>query len=185
MCSSLRFLNGQFMEEVRNSMNVKEALGWSGTFMKEGLALYSLLLYEGSGFAKGIKKMQQDSMVALQFTKESYQKGLATDFSQNDLELFENCFAQWKKTVQINDEDKEKIICHMEKVIEKRVDGIMKANRRNYYGECAAFIAALGEIKESRGEKGAKQKIMQHYASEYPRRSAFRAELAAYGWVKR
>ena len=30
----------------------------------------------------------------------------------------------------------------------------MDANRRNYYGECAAYIAALGEVRESMGEMG-------------------------------
>jgi len=29
-------------------------------------------------------------------------------------------------------------------LLEKRVEGIMGANRRKYYGECAAFLAALG-----------------------------------------
>ena len=33
----------------------------------------------------------------------------------------------------------------------------MEASRRNYYGECAAYIAAIGEVKELSGEKGGKQ----------------------------
>ena len=48
-------------------------------------------------------------------------------------------------------------------LIAERVKGIMENNRRNYYGECAAYIAALGEVKESMGEIGAKQKILSHY----------------------
>ncbi len=32
----------------------------------------------------------------------------------------------------------------------------MGANRRNYYGECAAYIAAIGEVKEKLGEKKCK-----------------------------
>ena len=58
----------------------------------------------------------------------------------------------------------------------------MSANRRNYYGECAAFIAALGEVKESRGEANGKQRYMTYYKDKYPRRSAFRAEMKAFGW---
>lgn len=37
--------------------------------------------------------------------------------------------------------------------MKKRVEAIMGANRRNYYGECAAYIAAIGEVKEKLGEK--------------------------------
>ena len=44
-------------------------------------------------------------------------------------------------------------------MITMRVKGIMESNRRNYYGECAAFIAALGEVKESRGGMERESKI--------------------------
>ncbi len=67
-------------------------------------------------------------------------------------------------------------------LIEKRTEGIINANRRNYYGECAAYIAALGEVKESLGDNGAQQRIMTSYKDKYTRRSAFRAEMRAYGW---
>ena len=59
----------------------------------------------------------------------------------------------------------------------------MEANRRNYYGECVAYIAALGEVLESMGHENAKQKLMTSYREKYPRRSAFVAELRAYGWI--
>ena len=67
-------------------------------------------------------------------------------------------------------------------LLEKRTEGIMDANRRNYYGECAAYIAALGEVRESLGEAGAKQRLMTSYKDKYSRRSAFREELRNYGW---
>lgn len=68
-------------------------------------------------------------------------------------------------------------------LLEKRTEGIMEANRRNYYGECAAYIAALGEVRESWGEDGAKQRLMTSYRDKYPRRSAFREEMSNYGWI--
>ena len=77
---------------------------------------------------------------------------------------------------------KERVIRKIEKLLEKRTAGIMDANRRNYYGECAAYIAALGEVKESLGDIGAKQRFMTSYKEKYSRRSAFRAEMKAYGW---
>jgi len=101
----LQFFDGQFAEVLSNGLNKSKALGWRGTFMKQGIALLA-----------------------------------------------------------------------------KRTKGIMEANRRNYYGECAAFIAALGEVKESLGETDAKQKLMTSYKEKYPRRSAFRAEMKFYGW---
>lgn len=63
----------------------------------------------------------------------------------------------------------------------RRVNGIMDGNYRKYYGECAAYIAALGEVKESRGEIGGRQKVMAEYKALYSRRSAFHKELRAFG----
>jgi len=59
----------------------------------------------------------------------------------------------------------------------------MGANRRNYYGECAAFIAALGEVKESRGELNGKEKLMEAYKDAYSRRRAFHEELRRFGMI--
>ena len=63
----------------------------------------------------------------------------------------------------------------------KRVEGIMEESRRNYYYECAAYIAALGEVCESRGEVGGKQRVLSEYQSKYSRRRAFHRELKAFG----
>ncbi|MGN0314055.1 MAG: hypothetical protein ACI4EG_04590 [Fusicatenibacter sp.] len=69
-------------------------------------------------------------------------------------------------------------------LISVRVTGIMEKNHRNYYGECAAFIAAFGEVQESLGIPGAKAQIMERYRSAYSRRSAFHQELRAFGMKK-
>ncbi len=58
----------------------------------------------------------------------------------------------------------------------------MDANRRNYYGECATYIAALGEVLKAMGEPGEKQRLMMSYRDAYPRKSAFREEMRRYDW---
>ena len=75
----------------------------------------------------------------------------------------------------------EAILERLEKWTQMRVEGIMEKSHRNYYGECAAFAAALGEVRESRGELWAKAKVMEEYRSQYSRRTAFHQELRAYG----
>ncbi len=54
-------------------------------------------------------------------------------------------------------------------------------NRR----ECAAFVAAFGEVKESRGERNGKDNIFEAYRTEYSRRSAFHNEMRAFGMKDR
>ena len=43
------------------------------------------------------------------------------------------------------------------------------------------LVAALGEVKESLGEKFAKEKILQKYREEFPRHSSFHGALRANG----
>jgi len=98
-------------------------------------------------------------------------------------EWFWKCFKRWKESVSISAEEQENCLQWIDGLITKRVDGIMYKNHRNYYGECAAYIAALGEVQESRGEIGGKQRTMARYKETYSRRSAFHGELRTYGMI--
>lgn len=82
----------------------------------------------------------------------------------------------------MEDDYRQIVLDKIERLVEKRTEGIMNASRRNYYGECDSYIAALGEVRESLAEKGAKQRIMTEYKDRYTRRTAFRSELKTYGW---
>lgn len=99
----------------------------------------------------------------------------------SDEGLFWNIFQNWREQVPLTDVEKDEILKKLEKWIRIRVEGIMNGNHRKYYGECASYIAALGEVRESRGEKMAKERLMQSYRETYSRRRAFHDELRAYG----
>ena len=81
----------------------------------------------------------------------------------------------------ISDESADSWIDMIKRYIDLRVSGIMDANHRKYYDECAAFIAALGETMESRGMADAKIKLLMQYRDKYSRRRAFIAELKKFG----
>lgn len=177
----LAFLGGEFQYVADHAMNVKSALGWSSTFMKCGLAAFLLLLCKDSMLQQGGKAMCRKLVEEIGFNKSEYQKGLLKSIDEESQEWFWRCFCHWKETVSFSDEEQQKFMQWVEQLIAKRVDGIMEANRRNYYGECAGYIAVLGEVKESRGETGGKQRTMLEYKMQYPRRSAFHKELRAFG----
>lgn len=98
---------------------------------------------------------------------------------KSGIEGFENDFDEWRKMREIPEDIKKKAIAKAENAIEKRTEAILGCHR-NYYGECADYIAAIGEVRESRGEKGVKNQILQKYDSTYRRYRAFRAELRRY-----
>ncbi len=179
----LRFLDGQFAGVLAEGLNKSKALGWSGTFMKQGIALFLLYLHEGAWIGKGITAMVGIVKNAMIFSAEKYRKGTygLNDTKEND--LFFELFLKWKSIVKMEPDVRECALRKIDNLLIKRTEGIMNANHRNYYGECAAYIAALGEVKESLGEIGAKQRLMTSYKDKYSRRSAFRAEMRNYGWI--
>lgn len=177
----LAFLGGEFQYVKEQAMNVKDALGWSFTFMKCGLSAFLLLLLESDELQSGCRELCRRVVASVNFDKEEYQRWSGR---QNDLsseEWFWDCFKKWKENVEISEAQRRDYLQWIEKLIKKRVNGIMEANRRNYYGECASYIAALGEVVESRGQQGAKQRILLEYKELYSRRRAFHEELRKYG----
>lgn len=180
----LMFWNGEFDQVLKSGMNIKEPLGWSYTFMKEGIAAFLLLLYKGKKLPAGLKSMQEKIMYACGFEKDKFYAGTTIVSEDSDAELFWKLFNDWKDTVNVSGKEKTQWMKKMEYLITIRVDGIMEANRRNYYGECAAFIAAWGETLESLGEPNAKIRFMRKYKAKYPRRRAFIGELRSYGFCE-
>lgn len=179
----LRFLDGQFADVLDKGLNKSEALGWTGTFMKQGIALYLLYLYEGQWNGKGIAAMAEIVKSAMRFSAEEYWKGSCGLEGIGENELFCQLFLKWKSMMQMESDIRNCAVKRITSLLEKRTAGIIDANCRNYYGECAAYIAALGEVREAMGEPGAKQRLMTSYKDMYPRRSAFREEMRNYGWI--
>lgn len=181
---TILFFEQEFDDMVKMGMSIEENLGWSSTFMKEGMALLMLLLYQGEAYTVGMKGMINRAMRVCEFKKESLYFGKNDLDDKTDIQVFCEIFEKWKETVTLSEGDIKKWLNNLEAWISRRVYGIMGANRRNYYGECAEFIAAFGEVMESLGITGAKARIMEKYKKEYSRRRAFHDELRGYGMKK-
>ena len=177
----LAFLEGDFSYVRENAMNVKGSLGWSSSFMKCGLAAFLLLLTEGTDLQQGNREMFRQLTVAADFKKAEYEKGTLRVVEQSNEDWFRECWYCWKRTILLSGVEREELFQWVEELITKRVKGIMEGNYRKYYGECAAYIAALGEARESAGRQNGKQSTMVKYMELYPRRSAFREEMCGYG----
>lgn len=177
----LLFFDQEFDLVCKIGMNAKQPLGWSSTFMKEGLAAFMLLLFEDNDLPKGLSSMRGAVQFVCSFQAEQFFKGTGQKSDENDDELFWRLFCIWKKDITLSEADKKRRLQRIEKLISYRVAGIMEANRRNYYWECASFIAAFGEVQESLGHRNAKEILMEAYKKEYPRRRSFHQELRAFG----
>jgi len=179
----LGFLYGEFRQTRDHEMNEQRALGWSATFMKCGLAAFLLFFLEEETLQNGCIEMCRKITETISFDSKLYYQGTGHRNSASGEKLFWKLFVKWKKTMAIPEEEHNGYLEWMKQLIQKRVDGIMNANRRNYYDECAAYIAALGEVMESRGEKEGKQRVMREFMQQYSRRNSFRKALKSYGMM--
>ena len=191
----LAFLGGEFDYVREGAMNATNSLGWSASFMKCGLAAFLLLLTEDGSLPQdaaqqggelktmkpGAREMLRRIVAAAGFDKSEYEKGTLRFIEESNEGWFLTCWNRWKRTVPLSREQREALLEWAEGLVTKRVQGIMEGNHRNYYGECAAYIAALGEARESGGEPNGKQATMAKYMEAYNRRSAFRQVMRGYG----
>lgn len=191
----LAFLGGEFDYVREGAMNATNSLGWSASFMKCGLAAFLLLLTEDGSLPQdaaqqggelktmkpGAREMLRRIVAAAGFDKSEYEKGTLRLIEESNEGWFLTCWNHWKRTVPLSREQREALLGWAESLVTKRVQGIMEGNHRNYYGECAAYIAALGEAREAGGEPNGKQATMAKYMEAYNRRSAFRQVMRGYG----
>lgn len=164
-------------------MNYKDALGWSASFMKNGLAAFLVLFYNGENITEGIKTMLNRIVSSVSFSAEEYGKGTLRKQNANDCELLWKCFCQSKEQNPMSDEEQQRYLSWIEQLVKKELMELWKVTIEKYYGECAAYIAALGELLESRGTFNGKQNLMLEYKQLYPRRRAFHEELRHFGMI--
>lgn len=96
----LLFWDQRFDDMIKKGMSTTHALGWSSTFMKEGLACLMLVLYQGkedgSGDAswenlpKGIRMAADQVRENCEFDRAKFEQGLA----EEEKERFASCFSE-------------------------------------------------------------------------------------------
>ena len=176
----IMFFDARFEEMMEKFMKPGNGIGWSSTFMKEGISLMLMLLNTGSADRPGMAAMREKAFVTCSFSANEYCLGTDLISGASDRAFFQECFEKWKSQIILPDNTYELWMKRIEQWTEVRVSAIMSANRRNYYGECAAFIAAAGEVQDDR-KQGSKNLLMQQYKAGYSRRRAFHDELRRYG----
>ena len=115
------------------------------------------------------------------FTTEEYRQGVSVEINETNIEWLWKCFGRFKELHPLTESEQQVYLEWIKMLVKKRLDGIMEGNHRNYYFECAEYIAALGEVLESRGVLNGKQQLMLEYKQNYSRRSAFHKELRTCG----
>lgn len=188
-CTMLVF-DYQFEKMMNTGMKAGDGVGWSCSYMKEGMAFIMLALYTGDKVPASMGEIWRRAALSCKgkdeydYLSERY-PDLEESVSDIDyLNVFADYYKIWKKDIHLSEEEVSLWIEHLDKWIELRVNGIMSKNRTNYYTECASLISAYGDVLESLGINGSKQKLFVRYGTEYSRRRNFISALKARGYKK-
>ncbi|MFA6848461.1 MAG: hypothetical protein WCQ94_09125 [Lachnospiraceae bacterium] len=151
-------LDGDFETALDVGLNKEEALGWSMSFMKQGIALFLISCYKDGPDGEPLPREIQNMISAA------------------NVYGFKELYYDWKRLRPIPEDIKKRAITKINILLQKRTAAIL-GNYRNYYGECANFIAALGKVRESNGEINAEREALVAYHQQFRRYNAFTKEL--------
>lgn len=179
---TLYFLSGKAANVLEKNLNCTQYLGWSEGFMKKGFDLFLLALCDAENPSNAFQKICAHLQDEIGFNEKEYGMGLNLIHNEKSELILWNGIQKWKQYFPIDDELKEAALKKLDVLLAKRTKAIVGGGKRAYYGECAMWIAALGEIREQYGEPHAKQKLMESYQLTYPRHYAFRGELEQLGY---
>lgn len=183
----LAFYTGDFEIAKRASKNPQGSLGWGSRFIRRGIRLFLLYLYEkplpskaaavisdSVGFGEDMDD-DTDLRYALSFEGE-----IIEESRKHKTSVFWNYFKRWKQHFEMESGERKKYLAWAEKIVYGRADAIVSGQHRGHYGDVAALLAMAAEIKEDMGTQGAKSEVFSEYKRKFPRHSSFQAEMKKY-----
>lgn len=179
----LSFYIGDFERVKEASKNPKGSLGWSSSFIRYGIRLFLLYLYEESLPSKAAASIA--GYIGFQDTKDMnfalpFENEVIEESRKNHTSAFWNYFQRWKPFFKMSQEDRQKYLFWAEKIVYSRADAIVGGQHRGHYGEVAVLLSMVAEIKASMGCPNASNEIFQEYRKKFPRHSSFQAEMRSY-----
>lgn len=162
------FLDGDYEAVWRECRKTKNALGWTGEFISEGVPMLLAFLCENDFGGRAMQAMLSDIKHYIGY-EEEYDE---PEFSER--------FLSWKKQTVIPEDVKKGIFIYLTETIDARVEAIVGGSHRGSYYKAARLGAALGEVEESMGKARGKAERVSKYLAEFPRYRAFKQEIKAY-----
>ena len=179
----LKFYTGDFAAAKEASKNPEGSLGWSGRFIRYGIRLFMLYLYDEPLPSIAISNLAGDIDYAGDSEPQhllDFEREIIEESRELKISTFWNYFQRWKRHFPMSKEEKRAYVKWAEEIVYGRADAIVAGQHRGHYKESAVLLAAIAEIKESMGETGAKSEIFLQYKRKFPRHSSFQAEMKKY-----
>ena len=164
----IHFLDGEWKMVWSECRKTKNALGWTGEFIAEGVPMLLVFLCGNSLEGKAMQTMLAGIKWYIGYEEEY------------DEPEFAERFLLWKRQTVISEDVKKELLAYLTKIIDERVTAIVGGSHRGSYYKAARLGAALGEVEEAIGKVGGKEKRVSKYLAEFPRHRAFKQEMQKY-----
>lgn len=147
----------------------------------EIIPLALLFFFQGSELDSGLSAMLSRVISLTRFSVSAFNAGGAEEAKGTDAEVLWNLISRCKAAAEISEAERKRWLEQMEIYISTEVHRILSNQDRKEYAWAAAFLAALGEVQESLGQKGGKGILFNRFRAEYPRLRKFKREISRYG----
>lgn len=180
---TLCFYTGDFGKALQASKNPQGSLGWSSCFIRYGVRLFLLYLYDKAVLSKAAAVIE--SAVSCAYDTDSryvlsFEKQIAEESLNNKTSVFWSYFQRWKQYFQVGQKERKQFFEWAKKAVHSRADALVSGKYRRHYGEAAVLLAVAAEIEENLGTPGAMRETFAEYKKKFPRHSSFQAEMRKY-----
>ncbi|MDD3362757.1 MAG: hypothetical protein PHW34_13900 [Hespellia sp.] len=180
---TLSFYTGNFSVVKMASKNPQGSLGWSNCYIRIGIRLFLLYLFENPLPSKAAAMIADtigfqdctDSADTVNFENE-----IIDESRKYKTSIFWNYFQRWKQYFPMEQVERKQYISWAESIVRSRADAIVGGQHRRQYAEVAILLAMVAEIRAQMGEVESRHGVFAEYKKKFPRHSLFQAEMKNY-----
>ncbi|WNG23107.1 hypothetical protein F0U62_02950 [Cystobacter fuscus] len=174
-------LLGHDWQAAWKSASGAEVLGWSSNDNPQGLVVPFLLLWLSgpSSPEKPPRSVEELWRKALENSLAYYEPSSTEEAAWKLSERLSRAYTEVLAALSVSHPQQEELLEGCLEVAHERARAIVREKHRRSYGKAALLLAACAEVLQRRGQPARAQEFLRRFREEFPRHSAFHAELDA------
>ncbi|WNG13687.1 hypothetical protein [Cystobacter fuscus] len=157
-----------------------EVLGWSSDDNPQGLVVPFLLLWLSGPSSPEGPPRSVEVLWSKVLENSSVSEPWSTEEAARELsERLTHAYDEVLAVLSVSRPQQEELLEECLEVARERARTIVRQKHRRSYGKAALLLAACAEVLQRRGQPARAQEFLRRFREEFPRHSAFQAELDA------
>jgi hypothetical protein len=170
-------LLGHDWQAAWESAKTAQVLGWSSSMNPQGLVVPFLMRWlSGPSSSEGTSRAVEELWRTGLENSLGYESGISME---KLLERLSRAYDEVLAALSASRPRQEEVLEGCLEVARERARAIVRGQHRRSYGKAALLLAACAEVLRRREEPERAQQMLRRFREEFPRHSAFQAELDA------